>query len=219
MQNLFDVVSVREAAYLSGIGYREMNRAIDERILPDSAIINKGGRRVVALACALTRFYFQTAPALSADFRRRIVGWMAEQLLRKSVMRVADPSRESMVFREGQIRVDVAPFVEQTLAAFNALRGFEAKVVIDPEILAGEPVLKGTRVPARVIAKLVKAGEATDALLEAYPSLTAAAVAAAVAYVETHPLRGRPSGMQDLPPSARVASRRVVRSSAHRKAG
>ena len=69
-----------------------MNRAIDERILPDSAIVNMGGRRVVALAWALTRYYFQTAPALSADFRRRIVGWMAEQILRKSGMREPAPS-------------------------------------------------------------------------------------------------------------------------------
>jgi uncharacterized protein (DUF433 family) len=45
-------------------------------------------------------------------------------------------------------------------------------VVIDPEILSGEPVFAGTRVPVRALLDHIEAGDTLDVFLEDFPSVT-----------------------------------------------
>lgn len=46
-------------------------------------------------------------------------------------------------------------------------------IIQDPEILGGEPVIKGTRIPASLIYELaVRRGYSPDLLVTEYPSLT-----------------------------------------------
>ena len=45
-------------------------------------------------------------------------------------------------------------------------------VVIDPEILGGTPVFRGTRVPIRVLFEHLEAGESLEVFLEDFPSVT-----------------------------------------------
>jgi uncharacterized protein (DUF433 family) len=45
--------------------------------------------------------------------------------------------------------------------------------VSDPEIMGGDTVFSGTRVPVHLIAELVAQGAAPTELLEGYPRLTA----------------------------------------------
>ena len=42
----------------------------------------------------------------------------------------------------------------------------------DPEILAGTPVFRGTRVPVRVLFEFLTAGDGLDRFLDAYPSVS-----------------------------------------------
>ena len=42
----------------------------------------------------------------------------------------------------------------------------------DPEILAGEPVFVGTRVPLRNLFDYLEAGDSLDVFLDAFPSVT-----------------------------------------------
>jgi uncharacterized protein (DUF433 family) len=44
--------------------------------------------------------------------------------------------------------------------------------VSDPQILGGEPVFRGTRVPFKVLIDYLEAGETLDQFLEQYPSVT-----------------------------------------------
>lgn len=44
-------------------------------------------------------------------------------------------------------------------------------VVQDPEILGGEPVFAGTRVPARSLFDHLEAGDSIDDFLEGFPSV------------------------------------------------
>ena len=64
--------------------------------------------------------------------------------------------------------------------------------VSDPEIMGGDPVFRGTRVPVHLIATLLGQGSAAADLLEAYPRLTAEMVQLAPIYATAYPLRGRP---------------------------
>ncbi len=42
----------------------------------------------------------------------------------------------------------------------------------DPEILAGTPVFRGTRVPVRTLFEFLAAGDSLDKYLDAYPSVS-----------------------------------------------
>jgi uncharacterized protein (DUF433 family) len=63
----------------------------------------------------------------------------------------------------------------------------------DPEIMGGEPVIRGTRVPVRTIAALNEDGESRDVLREDYPHVPAEAYEVAVLWARENPHRGRPA--------------------------
>jgi uncharacterized protein (DUF433 family) len=42
----------------------------------------------------------------------------------------------------------------------------------DPDILGGEPVFRGTRVPFKVLTDYLEGGDTVDQFLEQYPSVT-----------------------------------------------
>jgi len=49
-------------------------------------------------------------------------------------------------------------------------------VEVDPEILSGEPVFAGTRVPLQTMMDYLKAGDRVDDFLEDFPSVSRAQV-------------------------------------------
>ncbi len=58
------------------------------------------------------------------------------------------------------------------------------RIEINPRILAGKPVIKGTRVPVALILNLFGRGYTAERMLRAYPNLTKADVRAAIRYSE-----------------------------------
>lgn len=58
------------------------------------------------------------------------------------------------------------------------------RVVSDPDILGGKPVVRGTRIPAHLIVNFVETFHTPAEIIEAYPVLTEADIAAALAYVQ-----------------------------------
>lgn len=54
------------------------------------------------------------------------------------------------------------------------------KIESNPEVRGGEPVIEGTRIPARKVAHLVARGEALESILKHYPTLDEESVQAAV---------------------------------------
>jgi uncharacterized protein (DUF433 family) len=65
-------------------------------------------------------------------------------------------------------------------------------VISDPEILGGEPVFRGTRVPVHMIAGLVSRGSTGTELQDDYPRLTPEMIRLAPVYAAAYPPRGRP---------------------------
>jgi len=45
-------------------------------------------------------------------------------------------------------------------------------VVVDPEIMSGEPCFAGTRVPVRALLDYIEGGETLDEFLEQYPTVS-----------------------------------------------
>ena len=77
-------------------------------------------------------------------------------------------------------------------------------IVEDPEIQAGAPTFKSTRVLVWPIIEALRLGEPEAEILEHHPALTHAALEAAKLYAEVRPRRGRPK--IDPPRTVCVAS-------------
>ena len=56
------------------------------------------------------------------------------------------------------------------------------RIVIDPEILFGKPVIKGTRIPVYLIIELLANGLTEDEIIKQYPSLKKSDIKAALSY-------------------------------------
>ena len=60
-------------------------------------------------------------------------------------------------------------------------------IIRDPNILGGEPVFRGTRVPFRVLIDYLEGGETLDQFLEQYPSVSRELAIAAIEEARTGP--------------------------------
>ena len=58
----------------------------------------------------------------------------------------------------------------------------ENLIEINPAVMMGKPVVRGTRIPVEIILEKLAAGETEDDLLAAHPGLTREAIHAALDY-------------------------------------
>jgi uncharacterized protein (DUF433 family) len=72
------------------------------------------------------------------------------------------------------------------------------RIEIDPKIMLGKPVIRGTRVTVELLLRKMAEGATEADLLDAYPHLTQADIKAAIAYAaetvaqkQTLPLKSR----------------------------
>ena len=59
---------------------------------------------------------------------------------------------------------------------------YEERIVVNPEIMVGKPVVRGTRIPVAIVLEHLAANLDLDALYLDYPSLTPEDVRACVRY-------------------------------------
>ena len=56
------------------------------------------------------------------------------------------------------------------------------RIVLDPEVLCGKPVIRGTRLAVELILDLLAAGESENTILTDYPGLTREDILACLSY-------------------------------------
>lgn len=56
------------------------------------------------------------------------------------------------------------------------------RIVVDPEVLAGRPVVRGTRLAVEFVLELLAAGQSETELLTNYPGLTREDILACLSY-------------------------------------
>jgi uncharacterized protein (DUF433 family) len=68
------------------------------------------------------------------------------------------------------------------------------RIVVDPEVLAGKPVIRGTRLAVEFILELLAAGQSEEDLLANYPGLTQEDILACLSYASylAHEYRAYP---------------------------
>ncbi len=60
------------------------------------------------------------------------------------------------------------------------------RIIVDPKILAGKPVIKGTRIPVYLVLNLLAHGKSIKAITVDYPELTKEDIFAALEYATSH---------------------------------
>lgn len=56
------------------------------------------------------------------------------------------------------------------------------RIIVDPEVMVGKPVIRGTRIPVDLILKLIAQGMTVEEILEDYPHITREDIKAALEY-------------------------------------
>jgi len=64
----------------------------------------------------------------------------------------------------------------------NGFPDFRDRIIVDEKVMGGQPVIKGTRVPIKLILHLLSQGCTIEDILEDYPFLTREDILAAQAY-------------------------------------
>jgi len=60
------------------------------------------------------------------------------------------------------------------------------RITVDPEIMFGKPVIKGTRVPVELVLRKIAGGMSEQQILEHHPHLTVEDIHAAAAFAADH---------------------------------
>lgn len=60
-----------------------------------------------------------------------------------------------------------------------------SQIVRDPSVMSGEPVVRGTRIPAMTIVAYLRAGHSNREIFEDYPTLPIDGIDAVAAWAET----------------------------------
>ena len=61
---------------------------------------------------------------------------------------------------------------------------YKNRITIDPEIMVGKPVVKGTRIPVELMLKRLAQDLNVETLLKAYPRLTIEHIRACIEYAQ-----------------------------------
>ncbi len=178
MQTHDTLFTPTEAAVLTGLSLKAVNNAIDRNTV-EAVSGEKGGRMLDARAL------------VSLSIERRLSASIATPELRRKVFdALSDGPRNVVSLEGGLIKIDLRQPRRDLAASMRDLRRARRMVVSDPEILGGDPVFRGTRVPVHMIAELVAQGSKPAELIESYPRLTAEMIRLAPVYAAAYPLRG-----------------------------
>jgi uncharacterized protein (DUF433 family) len=207
----FELLTTSEAAVVAGVDVRDINRLIDENILPDELYSNENTRRVRAGACALVRFYYDSAELLTASERRGAINYLCAEAKSKHqtwTIKRWRTARPNWTYHHLFMTLNFDSFIEETIERHDRLAKARELVVEDPQILSGTPVIRGTRVPVYDVAASAASGLSIAEIKEDYPSLSEDKIELAILYAKSTPPRGRPKA-SSTPTKGRTVSRRV----------
>jgi uncharacterized protein (DUF433 family) len=211
------LVPTAEAAFIAGLSDRQMNRVVDEHLVPDVLVGQQGSTRLFTrLGAAFARFYFDTEDLLIAAARRQVLEELTSRVTRlpgkEAVLALAQvPPELSWKVVRCAVEIDVAPYVSTALVRAREVDQAQALITTDAQVMGGAPVFAGTRVPIDTVLASLDASVDLPRLQASFPFLTQAHVGAARVYAEVHPRRGRPRRLADVNPDAVRRSTRVVR--------
>jgi len=111
MGSAADMLRPSEAAVVARVALRDVNRVIDEHILPEGFFSLDDGRRVAATACTLIAFYFDSAKRLTSEERIFAIREAGSRLHRFRTRALASLIEEDWIVRDDFLTIDLASLV------------------------------------------------------------------------------------------------------------
>ena len=209
-----ELLTPTEAAVVAAVSVRDINRVIDEKILPDRLYTLERGRRLRVLACPMIGFYFRAAKELTAEERTLVIHRLCSRMGAgaphmtgwRGWLKAGSPD---WTIHHDFLTIDLSGFAAEADARHDKLAEAREMVEEAPEILSGTPVIRGTRIPVHDVAASVAAGLSRARIHAAWPALDERMIELASIYAEASPPRGRPRRVTP-PADARLHSERRV---------
>jgi uncharacterized protein (DUF433 family) len=185
--------SLREAAAIAEIPESTIRTAIEKQsIRPPSSRVGKSIRyefdlNELLFIKLLTEFPF-SLPKEDKHSLRQLMGKSSGSVGR---WQIRGPN---LLMKKGELSVSVHyhPLRKQLVQNVNLYRKGVNRIVSDTEILSGERVFKGTRIPLEHIAGLFRKGVKEAEIREDYPALSHLDLAFASIHARMSPPPGRP---------------------------
>ena len=179
MQTHDTLFTPTEAAVLTGLTLKAVNNAIDKKTI--SAVPGEEGGRLL-----------DARALVSLALERRLADRVVPELRRQVFDALAGAPRNVVSLEGGLVKIDLREPRRELATSLRELRRARRLVISDPEIMGGDPVFRGTRVPVHMIAGLVSRGSTETELQDDYPRLTPEMIRLAPVYAAAYPPRGRP---------------------------
>jgi uncharacterized protein (DUF433 family) len=172
---MLELFSVNEAAAIAEVSPEIIRTALEKNAVKPS-FRRKTGRVAhpqfsagdVLLMKVLVEFPFP----LSKEDKESLA-----QILAKGKQRASNWSKQGadLVYCSGETLVsfECKPLRQRVAKNLTAYRWGKRRVVSSPEVLGGEPVFRGTRIPLQHVAALFRKGVPEREIVEDFPSLTA----------------------------------------------
>jgi uncharacterized protein (DUF433 family) len=162
---------------LTALPLKAVNNAIDKKTI--SAIPGEEGGRLL-----------DARALVSLSLERRLSDLIAPELRRQVFDALAESPRRVVSLEGGLVKINLREPRRELAMSLRELRRARRLVVSDPEILGGDAVFRGTRVPVHLVAEFIAQGSKPAELIHSYPRLTAEMIRLAPVYAVAYPLRG-----------------------------
>lgn len=208
-----ELYTATEASAISGLGVKAVNNAIDKRIIAPAE------RRTVAKTKAPRERRYVTREGLVRLSLWQGVGSLPGETWRAVYDEISRNPAAKTVKAGDYLIVDVEAARKKVDERLKVFAEAHRAIHRDPDIMGGEPVFKGTRIPVYAIAAMLEDGASEDELLSGYPRLDRRKLSLARIWATAHPRRGRPKRLSDLGLASKGTSRRTLGSTPGGKAG
>jgi uncharacterized protein (DUF433 family) len=189
-----ELFSVSEAAAIAEVSPETIRTALEKKsVVPSSKRkTNKAVRYQFSVGDVLLMKVLVEFPfALSKEDKRSLA-----KILVRGDHTAARWSREGadLVYRSGDIQVSVEckTFRKKVDRNLSAFRWGRRRIVSTPEVLGGEPVFRGTRIPLQQVASLFRKGVPEKEIAEDFPGLSTRDLAYAQLFSRLSEKPGRP---------------------------
>ena len=195
-------ILINEAAVATGVSARKINRLIDDAVLPKSVCTKVGTRRALrAFAVPMVSFGASDGAKLSKRMRLEAMR-MIEKFTKENWPRLCNEPEHARLlrFESGCIIISLGEPVSAAMEGLNQLSDALYRIVKEPKVRGGLPVVRGTRISVYEIADALLS-DGLEIALEDFPVLSREDAEAAALYARAHPRTGRPltgSGSRQL---------------------
>lgn len=184
--------SLKEAAVLADVSEKTIRHELARDIATPGR--RRVGRAVRRRLDVNDIFYLQLVAelpvSLAVEDRRNLYAMVARRLRSKGRWRRAGDRLK--LIGAVAVEIDASDLRLRLAERLRLYRRGLGRVVSRPDVIGGEPVFEGTRIPIRHVGQLARRGIPELEILDDYPSLTSEDVAFARLYVELPPDPGRP---------------------------